>query len=230
MKTRTQSWFRAPSSRQISAIKLIVFLLCLVPAALLAWGTYADTLGANPIEAITRSSGEWTLRFLLITLMVTPLRRYSGLHWLLRLRRMLGLYAFAYGCAHLTTYVWLDQFFDFGAIALDILKRPFITVGFAAFVLMTPLALSSNSFMIRKLGGRRWQSLHCSVYAIAIMGVVHFWWLVKKDLTWPIVYAIVLAILLGMRAWWRNQERERQLAGAYLRPPGPGKIIRIVAK
>lgn len=228
--TRTKSAIHTPSAAQISAMKVVLFLACLIPAALLAWGAYADTLGANPIEAITRGSGEWTLRFLLITLAVTPLRRLSGLHWVLRFRRMLGLYAFAYGCAHLLTYVWLDQFFDLGAIALDILKRPFITVGFAAFVLMTPLAITSNAYMIKRLGGRKWQSLHRSVYAIAIMGVVHFWWLVKKDLTWPIIYAVILAVLLWMRAWWRNQERERQLQGAYLRPPGPGRIIKIIAK
>lgn len=228
--TRSKSSIRAPSPSRISLLKAVLFAVCLIPAAMLAWGAYVGTLGANPIETITRGSGEWTLRFLLITLAVTPLRRLSGLHWVLRFRRMLGLFAFAYGCAHLVTYVWLDQFFDFGAIALDILKRPFITVGFAAFVLMTPLALTSNAYMIRRLGGRRWQSLHRSVYAIAIMGVVHFWWLVKKDLTWPIIYAVILAVLLGMRAWWRNQERERQLQGAYLRPPGPGRIIRISAK
>jgi len=221
---------RAPSGAQIALIKAIVFLLCLLPAAHLALGWYEDTLGANPIETLTRASGEWTLRFLLITLTVTPLRRYTGLHWLLRLRRMLGLFAFAYACAHLTTYVWLDQFFDWRAIAHDILDRPFITVGFAAFVLLIPLAATSCAFAIRRLGGRRWQSLHRSVYGIAILGVVHFWWLVKADLLEPFIYAAILAALLGVRAWWRELERRRQLA---VPPPAKHlekKVIRLVQK
>lgn len=221
---------RAPSGAQIALIKAIVFLLCLLPAADLALGWYEDTLGANPIETLTRASGEWTLRFLLITLTVTPLRRYTGLHWLLRLRRMLGLFAFAYACAHLTTYVWLDQFFDWRAIAHDILDRPFITVGFAAFVLLIPLAATSCAFAIRRLGGRRWQSLHRSVYGIAILGVVHFWWLVKADLLEPLIYAVILAALLGVRAWWRELERRRQLA---VPPPAKHlekKVIRLVQK
>ncbi|AMO37214.1 sulfite oxidase heme-binding subunit YedZ [Thauera humireducens] len=224
------TFLRAPSGAQIALIKAVVFLICLLPALNLALGWYEDALGANPIETITRASGEWTLRFLLITLAVTPLRRYTGLHWLLRLRRMLGLFAFAYGAAHLTTYLWLDQFFDWQAIANDILERPFITVGFAAFVLLIPLAATSNSFAIRKLGGRRWQSLHRSSYAIAILGVVHFWWLVKADLLEPLVYALILAVLLGLRAWWRELERRRQLS-----VPPPAKhlerpVIRIVPK
>ncbi len=224
------TFLRAPSGAQIALIKAVVFLICLLPALNLALGWYDDALGANPIETITRASGEWTLRFLLITLAVTPLRRYTGMHWLLRLRRMLGLFAFAYGAAHLTTYLWLDQFFDWQAIANDILERPFITVGFAAFVLLIPLAATSNSFAIRKLGGRRWQSLHRSSYAIAILGVVHFWWLVKADLLEPLVYALILAVLLGLRAWWRELERRRQLS-----VPPPAKhlerpVIRIVPK
>ena len=161
---------------------------------------------------------------------MTPLRRYTGLHWLLRLRRMLGLFVFAYAVGHLTTYLWLDQFFDWQAIANDILDRPFITVGFAAFVLLIPLAVTSNSFAIRRLGGRRWQSLHRSVYGIAILGVVHFWWLVKADLLEPFIYALILAVLLGLRAWWRELERRRQLS-----VPPPAKhlarpVIRIVPK
>lgn len=224
------TFLRAPSGAQIALIKAIVFLLCLLPALSLALGWYDDALGANPIETITRASGEWTLRFLLITLAVTPLRRYTGLHWLLRLRRMLGLFVFAYAVGHLTTYLWLDQFFDWQAIANDILDRPFITVGFAAFVLLIPLAVTSNSFAIRRLGGRRWQSLHRSVYGIAILDVVHFWWLVKADLLEPFVYALILAVLLGLRAWWRELERRRQLS-----VPPPAKhlerpVIRIVPK
>jgi sulfoxide reductase heme-binding subunit YedZ len=203
-----------PSPKQISTIKTVVFLLCLIPVAQLALGAYQDTLGANPIEAITHGTGDWTLRMLLITLCVTPLRKLTGLHWVLRLRRMLGLFAFAYAGMHFMTYLWLDQFFELSAIAKDIMKRPFITVGFAAFVLLVPLAATSNNFAIRRLGGRRWQSLHRSVYAISMFGVVHYWWLVKKDITEPLIYALILAALLGIRAWWREQERRRQNAGA----------------
>ena len=219
-----------PSARRISSIKALLFVLCLIPAAQLALGWQADTLGANPVETLTRDSGEWALRFLLLTLTVTPLRRLSGLHWLLRLRRMLGLYAFAYAAAHFALYLWLDQFFDWGAIARDILERPFISVGFAAFVLLLPLAATSNAFAIGRLGGRRWQALHRAVYAIAILAVVHFWWLVKADLREPLLYAAILAVLLGLRAGWREQERRRQLSA-----PPPAKhlerpLIRIMPK
>ncbi len=220
-----------PSSPQLAAIKSALFLACLIPAFMLWRGFELDTLGANPIETITRSLGEWTLRFLLITLTVTPLRKYTGWHWLIRLRRMLGLFTFAYGVSHLLTYVWLDQFFDWEAIARDIIKRPFITVGFAALMLMLPLAVTSSNYAIRKLGGRRWQSLHRAIYPIAILGCVHFWWLVKKDVTWPLVYTVITVALLGIRAWWREQERRKQLAGGYLpKPKFEGKVIKIFAK
>ena len=221
---------RAPSGAQIAVIKVIVFLLCLIPAANLALGWQNDALGANPIETLSRASGEWTLRFLLISLAVTPLRRYTGLHWLIRLRRMLGLFVFAYATSHLLSYVWLDQFFDWRAIARDILDRPFITVGFSAFVLLIPLAATSNSFALRRLGGRRWQALHRSSYGIAVLGVVHFWWLVEAGVFTPLIYALVLAALLGLRAWWRELERRRQLS-----TPPPAKhlkrpVIRILPK
>lgn len=221
---------RAPSGAQITVIKVIVFLLCLIPAANLALGWQDDALGADPIETISRSSGQWTLRFLLISLAVTPLRRYTGLHWLIRLRRMLGLFVFAYASGHLLSYVWLDQSFDWSSIARDILDRPFITVGFSAFVLLIPLAATSNSFALRRLGGRRWQALHRSSYGIAVLGVVHFWWLVKAGVFTPLVYALVLAALLGLRAWWRELERRRQLS-----IPPPAKhlkrpVIRITPK
>ncbi len=220
-----------PTSRQISGLKVAAFALCLSPAALLLRDLQLDQLGANPIEALTRASGEWTLRFLLITLAITPLRRYSGLHWILRFRRMLGLFAFAYGVMHLTTYVWLDQFFDWPAIIRDVYKRPFITVGVAALIIMTPLALTSNSFAVRKLGGRRWQALHRAIYPISLLGCLHFWWLVKKDITEPLTYTLITVALLALRAWWREQERRKQLAGGYLpKQRFNGKIIRIVAK
>lgn len=220
----------AMSDTRIGAIKFAVFVLCLLPAALLALDWQQNSLGANPVEAISRASGDWALRMLLLTLAVTPLRRLSGWHWLLRLRRMLGLFAFAYGVAHFGIYLWLDQFFDWRAIARDILDRPFITVGFAALVLMIPLVLTSTHGAMRRMGGRKWQALHRSTYAIAIMAVVHFWWLVKADILRPLIYAIILAVLLGMRAWWREVERRRQLA-----VPPPAKhlkrpVIRIVPK
>lgn len=220
---------KAPNPSTLAAIKVFLFLLCLLPLAHLAWGAWQDELGANPIEFVTRSLGTWTLKFLLITLTVTPLRRLSGWHWLLRLRRMLGLYAFFYGSLHLSSYLWWDQFFDWSAIAKDILKRPFITVGMSAFLLMTPLALTSNAWAIRRLGGRRWQALHRSVYAIAILGVLHYAWLIKKDLFLPVIYFALLTLLLGMRAWWRNQERREQQAGKYL-APRRGRIIPLVVK
>lgn len=221
---------RSPGAGQIAALKFALFALCTLPAVLLAFGWVNQTLGANPIETVTHTTGEWTLRFLLITLAVTPLRRLTGLHWLLRMRRMLGLFVFAYACLHFSTYVWLDHYFDWNAIALDILERPFVTVGFAAFVLLIPLAATSNKIAIRRMGGRRWQNLHRSVYGIAILAIVHYWWLVKADLLKPAIYAGLLAALLGVRAWWREIERRRQLSQV---PPAPvfkGKVIRIVPK
>jgi len=212
-----QAWLKTPSGMAISLIKIGVFLLCLFPLASMVWGFYADTLGANPIEAITHSTGDWALRLLLISLAVTPLRQIAKRPWLIRLRRMLGLYAFFYALLHFTTYLWLDQFFDWTGIAHDILKRPFITVGFAAFVLLIPLAATSFNAAIRALGGRKWQALHRSVYAIGILCVVHYWWLVKRDITQPAIYALILIALLGARAWQREKERRRQLRATPLR-------------
>ena len=219
-----------PGKGAITAAKCLLFVVCLLPAALLAKGWMDNTLGANPVEAITRASGEWTLRMLLLTLAITPLRRLLGLHWLLRLRRMLGLFTFAYASAHFTTYIWLDQFFDITAIADDILERPVITVGFAALVLMTPLAFTSNSFAIRRMGGRKWQALHRSIYAIAILAVLHYWWLVRADVLEPLAYGLILTVLLGLRGWWREEERRRQLAAPPSVPSFKGKVIRIVPK
>lgn len=192
-----------PSGEQIKRLKAALFVACLSPLALLAWRGGHHALGANPIEYITRSTGWWTLAFLLITLLVTPLRRLSGWNWLLRLRRMLGLYAFFYASLHFTTYLWLDQFFDPAAIVKDVIKRPFITIGFAAFVLLLPLAATSTNAMVRRLGARRWQLLHRLVYVIAACGVIHFWWLVKKDITEPLVFAALLGVLLGARLVFR---------------------------
>ena len=199
----------------IPVLKALVFVLALLPMGYYGWGVWHDTLGANPIEAVTRGMGTWTLNFLLITLAVTPLRKLAGWHAVLRLRRMLGLFAFFYAVLHLTSYLWFDQFFGWGEIAQDILKRPFITVGMAAFVLLVPLAATSNNAAIRRLGGRRWQALHRTTYVIAILAVLHYSWLVKADQSQPLLYGGILFVLLGLRAWWREVERREQLAGKY---------------
>ena len=191
--------FAQPSDSQLRRVKAAVFALALLPVARLVVGAMAGALGANPVEFITRSTGTWTLVFLCLTLSITPLRKQLGWNWLLRLRRTLGLFAFFYALLHFTTYIWLDVFFDFAAIAKDILKRPFITVGFTAFVLLIPLTVTSTNAMVRRLGGRRWLLLHRLVYGIAVLGVVHYWWLVKRDITQPLIYACVVALLLGSR-------------------------------
>ena len=181
--------------------KFWLALLCVLPLLrLLALGV-SGGLGANPIEFITRSTGTWTLVGLLVTLSITPLRRLTGRADLVRFRRMLGLFAFFYACLHFVTYIWLDQFFDAAAIARDIVKRPFITVGFTAFVLLIPLAATSTHAMMHRLG-RRWQQLHRLIYPIAMLGVIHFLWLVKKDLTEPLIFGAVLALLLLLRLPW----------------------------
>lgn len=222
---------RNPGRRAIALFKTTLFVICLIPLAHLLWGFYTDNLGANPIETITRDTGSWALRFLLISLAVTPLRKLSGLNWLMRTRRMLGLYAFFYALLHLITYLWLDQFFDWAGIAQDILKRPFVTVGFAAFVLLLPLALTSVNAAIRLLGGRRWQALHRSVYAIGILALLHYWWLVKRDFSEPLVYGLILAALLGFRAWLREDERRRQInAGKPVSKIKARRVIPIVPK
>lgn len=213
----------------LALLKTLTFVLCLLPLAYYGWGAWQDALGANPIEAVTRGMGTWTLNLLLVTLAVTPLRKLTGWNMALRLRRMLGLFVFFYACLHLTTYLWFDQFFDWGEIARDILKRPFITVGMAAFVLLVPLAATSSNWAIRRLGGRRWQALHRSVYAIAILAVLHYSWLVKADQAQPLLYGGILALLLGIRAFWREKERKEQLAGKYL-PRPRGRIIPIIPR
>ena len=180
-------------------IKVCVFLLCLIPLGRLAWKALNDGLGANPIEVITHSTGLWALTFLMITLGVTPLRKLARVPELIRLRRMLGLFAFFYASLHFVTYIWLDQFFNVGEMLKDIRKRPFITIGFTAFVLLVPLAVTSTRKMIQYLGGKRWQKLHRLIYVCAAAGLVHFYWLVKRDVTQPLIYAGILAVLLGYR-------------------------------
>ena len=192
--------------------KPLLFLICLLPLARLIYLAFNGGLGANPIEFITRSTGTWTLVGLMLTLTVTPLRRFTGLNALIRYRRMLGLFAFFYASLHFTTYIWLDQFFDPGAVLKDIYKRPFITVGFAAFLLLLPLAITSTHAMMRRLG-RRWQQLHRLVYLIGFLGVLHYVWLVKKDLTQPLIYGGILLVLLFLRlpviAGWLSSVRSR---------------------
>ena len=181
-------------------MKVFVFALCLSPALLLVWRGFNSGLGANPIEFITHATGDWTLRFLAITLAVTPVRKLLRLPELVRFRRMLGLFAFFYGCLHFMTYLWLDKFFSWGEIAKDVVKRPFITAGFTAFVLLVPLAVTSTAGWIRRLGGKGWQMLHRLVYVSAVAGVVHYYWLVKSDITRPVFYAAIVALLLAYRA------------------------------
>jgi sulfoxide reductase heme-binding subunit YedZ len=180
------------------AVKSIIFLLCLLPATWLFTNFFLENLGANPFEALTRQSGEWTLRFLLVVLAITPLRKLTRQSWLMTYRRMLGLYVFFYACLHLMTYLWFDQFFDWNEILIDILKRPFITVGMLAFVLLVPLAITSTNNWMRRLG-KRWKQLHQTVYIIGILAVLHYLWLVKADLREPLIYAGILLLLLGYR-------------------------------
>lgn len=179
--------------------KIIVFSVCLIPAARLGLAAYQGTLGPNPLEFITHDTGDWTIRFLLVTLAVTPLRQLAKQYWLIQFRRMLGLFAFFYGTLHLTTYLWFDKFFVWHDIWEDVAKRKFITVGFLAFVLMIPLAVTSTKGMIRRLG-KRWALLHRLIYVSAMAGVVHYVWLVKADEGKPVVHVGILALLLGYRA------------------------------
>ncbi len=181
-----------------SFLKTAAFLACLIPFGQLLYNGYQGDLGANPIETITRFTGSWALIILLATLSVTPLRKLTGWNDLIKLRRMLGLFAFFYALLHFSSFLVLDHFFDFDRIAKDILKRPYVTVGFTGFVLMIPLAITSTAKMIRRLG-KRWQQLHRLVYLVGIAGVIHFYWLVKSDISRPAQYGAVLALLLGYR-------------------------------
>ena len=180
--------------------KILVFFLCLAPILWLGWRAWNDDLTANPIELITHFTGDWTIRMIVITLAVTPLRKLLGLPDLIRFRRMIGLFAFFYGCLHFMTYLWLDKFFDMHEIVKDVAKRPFITAGFTAFLCMVPLALTSTKGWIRRLGGKRWQRLHRLVYLAGIAGVVHYYWLVKSDVRLPLFYGTLVGILLLYRA------------------------------
>lgn len=197
--------------RQLVYIKAVVFILGLLPLIRLTWLGFQDELSANPIEFIEHSTGTWALIFLMVTLSFTPLRLISGVSWPLRLRRMTGLFMFFYACLHFVTYLWLDHWFDWNEITKDIIEHPYVLVGFTAFMLTLPLALTSNNPMQRRLG-RHWRRLHKSVYLIAILGVVHFLWLVKKDIREPLIYACVLGILFLVRVYFslRKSVRGRQ--------------------
>lgn len=181
-----------------AVLKVAVFVAAAVPFALLLWGLVRDELGANPLETVTHSTGDWALRLLLITLAMTPLRRVTGWAWPLQLRRMLGLYAFFYASLHFLVWLVLDQELMWGNILEDIAKRPYVTVGFLAWLLLVPLALTSTRGAMRRLG-RNWGRLHRLVYPVAVLGVLHFLWLVKADLSEPLLYALILAVLLLLR-------------------------------
>jgi methionine sulfoxide reductase heme-binding subunit len=192
--------------RRTSILKTALFVTALVPAGLLVAGIFTDNLGANPIEYITHETGWFALAFLVVSLAITPLRRVTGWHEIIRVRRMLGLFAFFYATLHLLTWFVFDHTFDVAGMLEDIVKRPYITVGMSAFVMMLPLAATSNAVMIRRLG-RRWQVLHRLAYGAAIAAVVHFWWLVKADIREPQRWALALAVLFGIRAWWTFKVR-----------------------
>ena len=209
-------------------MKPLVFLASVAPAVYLGWAAYSGHLSANPLSDITQDTGTWTLRFICLTLLLTPLRRVTGWNVLTRFRRMMGLYAFFYGTLHFLTYVILDRFaglvdFPGGIVSLttakslvkssigDIAMRPFITIGFAAFVLMIPLALTSTTGWIRRMGGKNWALLHRLVYATGILGVVHYWWLVKADISRPEAYAAIVAVLLGARVYYRFRQTSVRL-------------------
>jgi len=189
-------------------LKPVVFFLCLSPFVYLLTGIITENLGANPVEYLTRSTGDWSLRFILIVLLVTPLRKITGWHFLVKLRRMLGVFTFFYVTNHLLIYAILDLGLDWSHLAEDILERPYITVGFSAWLLLIPLAVTSTNKMIRILG-KRWKQLHKLVYLIGMLGVVHYWWLVKKDLREPIIYAAIFIVLMAMRLYKKSPQAKR---------------------
>jgi sulfoxide reductase heme-binding subunit YedZ len=205
------------SPARFNLLKGLLFVAALLPLGRLVLFTATDRLGANPIEFITRNTGDWTLYFLCITLAITPLRRVSGWNWLIKLRRMFGLYAFFYVLLHFTTFLWFDHFFDLSEMFKDVVKRPFITVGFTAFLLLIPLAITSTNAMVKRLGGKRWQALHRLIYVAALLGILHFWWMKagKQDFAEPLLFAVIVGALLLVRLGWtlrETQTRRRQRA------------------
>jgi sulfoxide reductase heme-binding subunit YedZ len=201
--------------------KPVVFLLCLLPLAALGWDALHGQLTANPIEYITHATGDWTLRFLIITLCVTPFRKMLHLPELIRFRRMLGLVAFFYACLHFTTYIWLDKFFDLSEMWKDIAKRKYITVGFTAFLLLIPLAVTSTAGWIKRLGGKRWQLLHRLIYVSATLGVIHYYWLVKSAVIRPLTYGAIVGVLLLWRLFASLAKKKQvRVEPAAVRPLG----------
>lgn len=180
--------------------KILVFILCLVPISLLFYRFFNDALGANPFEALTRQSGEWTLRFLLLTLSLTPLKILLNKSWPLKFRRMIGLFVYFYASIHLLTYIWFDQFFDWSEIWTDIVKRPFITMGMLSWFILLPLAVTSTNAM-KKRAGRYWKKIHQLVYLIAVLVLLHYFMLVKADILWPVIYSVIFAGLMLVRLW-----------------------------
>jgi sulfoxide reductase heme-binding subunit YedZ len=203
-------------ARQLKLLKGVLFIAACMPFLRLVIFTFTDQLGANPVEFITRNTGDWTLYFLCITLTVTPLRRFTGWNWLVRLRRMLGLFAFFYASLHFMTFLWFDHFFDVAEMLKDVVKRPFITVGFGAFMLLIPLAATSTNAMIKRLGGKRWQWLHRLIYLIAPLGILHYWWMKagKNDFSQPILFGLIVAALLLLRLYWRFMQGQGMRARA----------------
>jgi len=197
------------SPRAVGRLWWLGLLLACVPLARVMVLGFTDDLGANPLEFITHSTGRWALYLFCLTLAVTPLRKLTGMNWLVRLRRMLGLMAFLYLCLHFTTFVWFDHFFDLDAIWKDILRRPFITVGVIALLLSIPLAVTSTNGMVRRLGGKRWQLLHRLIYVIVPLGVLHYWWdkAGKNLIAQPLLFAVIVAVLLGLRLVWRQGKK-----------------------
>lgn len=205
--------------------KVAVFVACLVPLGILLWRGFHNELTANPIEFITHTTGDWTMRFLIITLAITPLRKLLRQPLLIRYRRMLGLFAFFYVCLHFSTWIGLDKFFNWTEMWKDVQKRRFITVGFAGFVLLIPLAITSTAGWIRRLGGKRWQLLHRLIYVTAILGVIHYFWLVKSDIHKPLQYAVLVGILLLWRVgeWISNRSKKPARSTVRSETPTPAE-------
>ncbi len=209
-------------SKYLKSVKFIVHILCLLPLVRLIYCFYTNNLTANPVEFITHSTGTWALAILLISLTITPLRKIKKLNWLISLRRMIGLYSFFYACLHFLTYIIFDLNFNFSGVAKDIAKRPFITIGFATFLFLLPLAITSNKFSIQKLTGKRWNQLHRLVYPAAILGIVHFYWLVKSDVRQPVLYGVILILLFGVRLIGRAKKMKIQSSPPFQGGAGGG--------
>ncbi len=197
----------------MSKLKITVFIASLIPAVWLTYALLTDQLGANPIEAITRETGLWVLRFLWLTLLITPLRWITSWNKLVSLRRMLGLYVFFYAVLHMLLYLWLDQFFDIGEIVKDIIKRPFITIGFISFIGLLPLVITSNNKMVKRMGGKAWKKLHKLTYFIAVTSAIHFYMLVKQDKIEPIIYMVLLVLLFSIRLY-KNYHKPTTMASS----------------